>query len=57
VRLLLDTQVWLWRNTDPDRLTATALRQIASVRNDVFLSAASVWEMAIKRRAGQAAGA
>lgn len=53
VRLLLDTQVWLWWNTDPDRLAVTALRQIASIRNDVFLSAASVWEMAIKRRLGK----
>jgi PIN domain nuclease of toxin-antitoxin system len=53
VRLLLDTQVWLWWNTDPDKLAATALRQIGSVRNEVFLSAASVWEMAIKRQLGK----
>jgi PIN domain nuclease of toxin-antitoxin system len=53
VRLLLDTHVWLWWNTEPERLASSARRQIADVRNEVFLSAASVWEMAIKRRLGK----
>lgn len=53
MKLLLDTHVWLWWNTDPERLAAAARRQIADARNEVFLSAASVWEMAIKRRSGK----
>jgi PIN domain nuclease of toxin-antitoxin system len=53
VKLLLDTHVWLWWNTEPERLSALARKQIESPRNDVFLSAASVWEMAIKRRLGK----
>jgi len=53
VKLLLDTHVWLWWNTDPERFAANARRQIGDVRNEVFLSAASVWEMAIKRRLGE----
>jgi PIN domain nuclease of toxin-antitoxin system len=53
LRLLVDTHVWLWWNTEPERLSATVRRQISSGRNDVFLSAASVWEMAIKRRLGK----
>jgi PIN domain nuclease of toxin-antitoxin system len=53
VKLLLDTHVWLRWNTEPERLAPAARRQIADARNDVFLSAASVWEMAIKRRAGK----
>jgi PIN domain nuclease of toxin-antitoxin system len=53
MRLLLDTHVWLWWNSEPERLAPRALRQIADPRNDVFLSAASVWEMAIKRRLGK----
>jgi len=53
VRLLLDTHVWLWWNTEPERLAAIARRQIGDSRNEVFLSAASVWEMAIKRRLGK----
>jgi PIN domain nuclease of toxin-antitoxin system len=53
VKLLLDTHVWLWWNTTPDRLATTARRHIGDARNEVFLSAASVWEMAIKRRMGK----
>ena len=53
MKLLLDTHVWLWWNTEPERLAANARRQIGDVRNEVFLSAASVWEMGVKRRLGK----
>jgi PIN domain nuclease of toxin-antitoxin system len=53
VKLLLDTHVWLWWNTEPERLAAGVRRRIENPRNDVFLSAASVWEMAIKRQLGK----
>jgi len=53
VRLLLDTHVWLWWNTEPERLSAASRRQIADPRNEVFLSAASVWEISIKQRLGK----
>lgn len=53
MRVLLDTHVWLWWNTEPERLAAAARRVIGSARNEVFLSAASVWEMAIKKRLGK----
>ncbi|HUH06019.1 MAG TPA: type II toxin-antitoxin system VapC family toxin [Kofleriaceae bacterium] len=53
MKLLLDTHVWLWWNTEPERLASKARAQIADPTNGVFLSAASVWEMAIKRRLGK----
>ena len=53
MRLLLDTHVWLWSNTEPERLASSIRWQIGDGRNEVFLSAASVWEMAIKRRLGK----
>ena len=53
MKVLLDTHVWLWWNTEPERLATTARRQIGDARNEVFLSAASIWEMAIKRRLGK----
>ena len=53
MKLLLDTHVWLWWNTAPERLAAAARHQIGAARNEVFLSAASVWEMAIKHRLGK----
>jgi len=36
-----------------ERLSLSARRQIGDSRNEVYLSAASVWEMAIKRRLGK----
>jgi PIN domain nuclease of toxin-antitoxin system len=53
VKLLLDTHVWLWWNTEPERIESNARVQISDPGNDVFLSAASVWEMAIKSRLGK----
>jgi len=53
VKVLLDTHVWLWWNTEPERLSTAALDQIRDPGNEVFLSAASTWEMAIKRRLGK----
>ena len=50
MKLLLDTHVWLWWNTEPERLSAGTITLIENAGNDVFLSAASVWEMALKRR-------
>ena len=53
MKLLLDTHVWLWWHTEPERLASVVRRQIGDSRNEVFFSAASVWEMAIKRRLGK----
>jgi PIN domain nuclease of toxin-antitoxin system len=47
VRLLLDTHVMLWWALDDRRLGTEARRAIADA-GDVYVSAASIWEMAIK---------
>ena len=51
--LLLDTHVWLWWNAAPERLSLAAKARIADPRVRVFLSAASVWELAIKAGLGK----
>jgi PIN domain nuclease of toxin-antitoxin system len=48
VRLLLDTHIAVWALLDADRLPAQARQLIADEANDVSVSAASVWEIAIK---------
>jgi PIN domain nuclease of toxin-antitoxin system len=48
VRVLLDTEVWLWMQADPDRLTEAARRIVEPAENELLLSAASSWEIAIK---------
>lgn len=53
MRLLLDTQALLWSAGAPERLSPRARRAIETGSNEVFVSAASVWEIAIKRQLGR----
>jgi PIN domain nuclease of toxin-antitoxin system len=53
VRLLLDTHAFLWWVTDDDRLTDRAAEAIADGANDVYFSAASTWEIAVKAGLGR----
>lgn len=48
MNLLLDTHVALWAITDSPRLPQKARELIQLPRTTVWLSAASVWEIAIK---------
>ncbi len=52
-RFLLDTHVLLWWLTDDPRLGASARQTIADAQNEVFVSAATGWEVAIKRALGK----
>ena len=47
--MLLDTHALLWALESPGVLVAPAREAIANPRNAVYVSAASVWEVAIKR--------
>lgn len=51
--LLLDTHVLLWVATRDDRLGGRAAAAIRDGRRVVFVSAASAWEIAIKRAIGK----
>ena len=48
MRLLLDTHIALWAVTDSPKLPARARALIVAPENDLFVSVASVWEIAIK---------
>lgn len=48
MRILLDTQCWLWMQVSPERFSPSALIQIENPGNELLLSAASSWEIAIK---------
>lgn len=52
MRLLLDTHVFLWAVAGSRRLTVPARRFIESA-DEVYVSAASIWEIAIKARLGK----
>jgi len=53
MRVLLDTHAFLWWIADDERLTAQARAAIASGENEVFVSAASAWEIITKSRLGR----
>lgn len=48
MKVLLDTHAFLWWLAEDSKLSARARRIIGSDTNELFLSAASVWEIAIK---------
>ena len=50
---LVDTHVWLWMQTDPGRMREEAREVVEDAANELFLSAASAWEIAIKYRIGR----
>ena len=53
MRLLLDTHAFLWFFTDDPKLSAAALTLIAEPTNEIFVSPASYWEVAIKVSIGK----
>ncbi len=53
MRLLLDTHVVLWSLTEPRKLRGETREALEDAQNDVFVSAVSGWEIAVKRALGK----
>ncbi|MFB8831278.1 type II toxin-antitoxin system VapC family toxin [Azotobacter sp. CWF10] len=53
MKLLLDTHLLLWAAGSPERLSATTGTLLEAPENELFFSAASLWEIAIKRGLGR----
>lgn len=53
MRALLDTNAFLWFISGNERLSETARNTIADIGNDLVLSIASLWEIAIKTSLGK----
>ena len=51
MRLLLDTHLLLWALSSPEKLTKRARQRIES--SEVYVSAASIWEISIKSALGK----
>lgn len=51
--LLLDTHVFLWWLDDPSQLSKAAMKAIGDGKNTVYVSAAVVWEISIKKALGK----
>src|SRR5947208_16769268 len=53
MKFLLDTHLLLWVASEPNRLSKTACSLIENPDNELLFSAASLWEIAIKRGLGR----
>jgi PIN domain nuclease of toxin-antitoxin system len=51
--LLLDTHVWLWQISAPERIGRKTLAALKNPENELYFSIASMWELAIKVSAGK----
>ncbi len=53
MNLLLDTHIWIWNDTAPEKLTSEVNRELSSPENQLWLSPVSIWEVTVlleKRR-------
>jgi PIN domain nuclease of toxin-antitoxin system len=53
MKLLLDTHAFLWWDSEPARLSATAFNACKDPSNILILSTVSVWEMQVKSQLGK----
>lgn len=53
MKILLDTHIFLWWINDDKRLSKRFRELIADTQNEIYLSAASCWEIAIKSQLGR----
>ncbi|KPV54021.1 twitching motility protein PilT [Kouleothrix aurantiaca] len=53
MKLLLDTHTFIWWDSEPTRLSETALALCNDSANELLLSVTSLWEMQIKRQLGK----
>jgi PIN domain nuclease of toxin-antitoxin system len=54
MKLLLDTHILLWAAGDPDRLSVDIRNLLNAEENELFFSAASIWEITFKNSLGRA---
>jgi len=52
-KILLDTHVFLWLKTQPEKVSKTVLDLYQNIDNEIFLSLVSVWEIQIKQQIGK----
>jgi PIN domain nuclease of toxin-antitoxin system len=53
MKLLLDTQIFIWWADEPTRLSTQAFALCSDVNNELFLSVVSAWEIQIKVQLGK----
>ncbi|MCB9236244.1 MAG: type II toxin-antitoxin system VapC family toxin [Bacteroidia bacterium] len=46
--ILIDTHIFIWASQNDSQLSQTAKEELQNPLNEIYLSAASIWEMSIK---------
>jgi PIN domain nuclease of toxin-antitoxin system len=50
MNLLLDTHIWIWSDLEPGRLSADIHSALSSLKNELWLSPVSIWEVTVLLR-------
>jgi len=53
MKLLLDTHIFLWLNSEPEKMPPAAYEACCDPHNQLYLSYVSPWEIEIKQQAGK----
>ncbi|MBZ5652501.1 MAG: type II toxin-antitoxin system VapC family toxin [Acidobacteriia bacterium] len=53
MKLLLDTHIWIWSVSDPQRLSRRVAKALEDVQNQLWLSPVSIWEALLLHRKGR----
>jgi len=53
MNILLDTHVFLWLRSSPEKIPEKLLSAYHDLNNDFFISLASIWEIQIKQQLGK----
>ena len=53
MKYLMDTSIWLWALSEPGRIAKPARQKLTASADELFLSAASVWEVVLKHAKGK----
>ena len=53
MNLLLDTHLWVWSHTQPERLTKRVTAALTDRKNELWLSPISIWEFLLLAERGR----
>jgi PIN domain nuclease of toxin-antitoxin system len=53
MKLLLDTHIWIWSVSEPQRLTRRVAKELDNAQNQLWLSPVSIWETLLLHRKGR----
>jgi PIN domain nuclease of toxin-antitoxin system len=53
IRLLLDTHIWVWTVSEPERISRRVAQELKRLDSELWLSPVSIWELIILSEKGR----